>query len=322
MNDLEKEIIEFYKNNGLKPTGKNFKIGPRRIKKILINNNIELHKKGNLGLSESERDLCLNAYINEKLNIKQIHKKYKFKESTISSILKLNNIPIHNHKKYFINESWLDIIDCQEKAYFLGFFYADGNCSSKYNRVSIKLSSKDEYILKQFNSFFSKENLISHLSRKRYENSAMRNYTIFMFNNKHIHNRLVDLGCFPKKSLTLVFPNNLEKELNNFFWAFVRGLIDGDGCLHIKKSGGITIFLCSTLDFNKKLQEILLLNNINSRLVQHGKIYRLYIDQQNSAKRLLDLIYNNSSIHLIRKYEKYILFLEYMKNVNQNRLEK
>ena len=74
-------------------------------------------------------------------------------------------------KIYTINEDYFDIIDTEEKAYLLGFLYADGNHFTKKNRITIGLQEKDKHILEKFNELIGsnrplflrkKENLKNH----------------------------------------------------------------------------------------------------------------------------------------------------------------
>jgi hypothetical protein len=52
------------------------------------------------------------------------------------------------------NEDYFEIIDTPEKAYFLGFIFADGclidNPKEYRYKLNIKIHSKDEDILKKF----------------------------------------------------------------------------------------------------------------------------------------------------------------------------
>lgn len=42
-------------------------------------------------------------------------------------------------RTYTLNENFFDKIDCEEKAYFLGFLYADGWVDKKGYQISISL---------------------------------------------------------------------------------------------------------------------------------------------------------------------------------------
>ena len=49
-------------------------------------------------------------------------------------------------KKYGVDESFFNKIDNEEKAYILGFIYADGNIS-KRGHLTIEIHKRDEHIL-------------------------------------------------------------------------------------------------------------------------------------------------------------------------------
>ena len=56
---------------------------------------------------------------------------------------------------YTLNENYFEQIDTQEKAYFLGFLWADGcNCNGVIHLV---LQEKDKYILEKFNELITKK---------------------------------------------------------------------------------------------------------------------------------------------------------------------
>ena len=61
--------------------------------------------------------------------IKDLAEKYECTHQNVSQFLKRNGIKVEKRIKnitpYTINEHWLDELDCEEKWYFLGFFYAD-----------------------------------------------------------------------------------------------------------------------------------------------------------------------------------------------------
>ena len=48
--------------------------------------------------------------------------------------------------------------------------------------------------------------------------------------DNHFHNRLIELGCTPQKSLTLKFPDESIFKSKDLIRHFIRGYFDGDGC--------------------------------------------------------------------------------------------
>ena len=63
-------------------------------------------------------------------------------------------------RKHTCNEHFFDTIDTQEKAYWLGFLFADGNVSNISNTVSISLKGDDIAHLEKFKIFINASNNI------------------------------------------------------------------------------------------------------------------------------------------------------------------
>lgn len=86
----------------------------------------------------------------------KIAKKYCINRKTIINHLKKEGFKINKHKStYFINENIFEKIDTEEKAYWLGFIYADGYVSTNTYAFGIELSIKDIDHLIKFKKFLS-----------------------------------------------------------------------------------------------------------------------------------------------------------------------
>lgn len=224
--------------------------------------------------------------------------------------------------KYITNEKFFEIIDDEEKAYILGFLYADGNNYIKgvhSYEVSIKLQAEDKTILERFRDLLSPQSLIEPVKDKSVSNLYCR----LKINSKKLTEQLTQLGCMPRKSLQLQFPSFLKKE---FYSHFIRGYFDGDGSLygreptntgHVDYGWQIT----STNNFcnivKQYLEEILEIhcsqslscpktNQITTTLSVGGNL---------QVKKVLDWLYQDATIYLLRKYEKY---LEFLNNITLN----
>lgn len=61
-------------------------------------------------------------------------------------------------RKYILNQNFFDDIDTEEKAYWLGFLYADGYNNEKRKEVKIRLAIKDEeHLLKLRDTLYIKK---------------------------------------------------------------------------------------------------------------------------------------------------------------------
>lgn len=92
-------------------------------------------------------------YINSGLNLTEIAKIYNISGPQITRLLKKYNFTIPNK----FNEHVFDVIDTEEKAYWLGFIYADGNVSKAGDKqiysFEISLKEDDYNHLMKFNKF-------------------------------------------------------------------------------------------------------------------------------------------------------------------------
>ena len=112
------------------------------------------------GLSASRSKAIKNAVdeyilnINNYPNLQQISAKYNVDHHIVSKEIKKKGYDILDfcHFKKF-NEHIFDIIDTEEKAYWLGFIYADGCISLKTNAFEISLKYDDINHLNKFNTF-------------------------------------------------------------------------------------------------------------------------------------------------------------------------
>lgn len=342
------DAVEYYKNSTetIKEVSKKFKIGQDTLSKYLKLNNVEIRKnpinssksnklenisndlkKKGEGLSKSQfKQLLINLAIEEYINtsiyersIQKLSDKYGINRKTIVKYLNERNIEITNtHGKVPFKENIFDVIDTEEKAYWLGFMYADGYITAKGNQVGLSLSIKDIDHLRKFNKFldYSKGLNISEThqfgSKEKYNKNGeilkMVNTTI---TNKHLWTSLFKLGCVPNKSLILTFPDKSLFKDESLIKHFIRGYVDGDGTLgvypHSEKNPKLeaSLLIVGTKSFLEGIQEYL---KIDGYIMQKPNCneytYRLGYSTK-KAQNVADILYQNASIYLDRKYNIY-----------------
>lgn len=195
-------------------------------------------------------------------------------------------------------------IDTEEKAYWLGFLYADGYVSAKEDKIELCLAEKDFHHLEKFKNFIGLPNKICY-------RAATKAYR-YSFRSTSCKQDLIKQGCVPKKSLILHFPTT-EQVPDVLLRHFLRGYFDGDGWFTNTESC-FEAGLISSQDF------------INSFLAKIESFIDVKIDstvknvhRENGAKKysfyskhdvtvFLDFLYQDSSIYLDRKYEHYLDF--------------
>ena len=89
-------------------------------------------------------------------------------------------------------------IDTEEKAYWLGFLYADGSVGSKEDKIELGLAEKDLKHIEKFKTFMNINNKISYREKtKSYRMS---------FRSAQCKQDLINKGCVPKKIIDFKFP--------------------------------------------------------------------------------------------------------------------
>jgi intein/homing endonuclease len=141
-------------------------------------------------------------------------------------ILKKNNIKIRidTNRKYKFSIDIFDKIDSEEKAYWLGFLYADGNNYEKRSTVSLVLALKDKDHILKFMKFLSLNRPLRTGSNLSFPKKS--EFASICATDIHFSKRLAELGMMANKTHKLTFPSFIDKKLIRHF---IRGYFDGDG---------------------------------------------------------------------------------------------
>ena len=95
--------------------------------------------------------------ISQHLSGKEISKRLNISRRTLYNYMAKFNID--SIKLSYIDDSVFDKIDTEEKAYWLGFLYADGSISSSSYQIELSLSSVDVNHIKKFKRFLNDSRL-------------------------------------------------------------------------------------------------------------------------------------------------------------------
>ena len=249
------------------------------------------------------------------ISLTEMGKREKVDRRTLAKHFKELGIEIVNKQNCSkFNEHIFDQIDSEEKAYWLGFIFADGYISSSPLREGVKnvyqfeisLGIKDIEHLNKFKKFIAfKKDIITDKNRCR-----------FIVANKHLWTTLNKLGCTPNKSLSLKFPNipqNLVKH-------FIRGYFDGDGCISRHVHNTCVTPHIELLGTKQMLEHVLLYSGISANY-KHDKRHSEETWSLEWTKDLgiefINYLYNNCSVYLNRKYELYQFFKNGSRSVEE-----
>lgn len=243
-------------------------------------------------------------------SISKICEKYHMTRKTLSDRLKVLGYKVINYQNELkFTENIFDSIDTEEKAYWLGFIFADGYVSTNSYKFELSLSATDSEHLTKFNEF------MGHCRNNVKFGEVHQNDKIFKrcrwsVCNKHLWNTLCSYGCVPKKSLILRFPDINIFKSPDLVKHFIRGYWDGDGCIsYANKAHSImNIAVLGTEDFLSELKLQLPLK-FDYALGYNDKsknlITRVLSVSGKNGLELLYYLYENSTIYLTRKFDKY-----------------
>lgn len=205
---------------------------------------------------------------------------------------------------YTLNETYFDIIDSPEKAYILGFLYADGNMN--HGSIRMGLVESDKEILETINSLLgSNRPLYYSKERERGEYLCRPLYTLSI-TNKHMTESLKRCGVVANKTYILRFPGWLSEGLHSHF---IRGYFDGDGSITKTSTTGTWGFsLAGNKEFLLGVQEIIIQKcNLNKvKLISSKNIHILSYGGSKQILRIFDYLYKDATIFLKRKRDKFL----------------
>lgn len=273
-----------------------------------------IKKRKYVQLNKNQKKDVFNLYINKNISTPKIAKRYSVATQTICNILRKNNIKINKFSElkseWKINDNFFKEINSQEKAYFLGFLFADGTNNIKNYHVAIRLSEIDKEILEKFNQLLEYNKPLIYYPDKTWFNKNTNKWIHtkpsfgLIICRKKISLNLNRLGMIPNKSAILQFPDYLDEKLYSHF---IRGYFDGDGSLCYKKTKYWQFNIASSKFFIKKLEYIFESKSLNYS-VNYEKTSILTISKKQHIEKILDWVYKDANIYLQRKYNKYIQF--------------
>ena len=243
---------------------------------------------------------------------KHLCEKYDLHRSTIQSILIKNGVKLRKQnetarKHQIIDENYFNEINCEDKAYFLGILYADGSINK--NGFEITLTENDLNVLEKLSTIIYGKINLSYIKAKPYHNDTKHMckplYRLTVVSNT-MKNDLIKNGCVQAKTYKIRMPNLSSSEL---YRCFIRGYFDGDGCfsLSTRNKNNSIIYITSNIVFCNELNNFIC-NNLDisvKSFVRYGDIGGLRITKTSDTIKFMNWIYENSNIHMDRKFNKY-----------------
>lgn len=298
-----------------------------------MNYQVAKNSRGHLLFSEEQEEFIVKEYHDSSYGSTQLSSKFNVSRGAILRVLRRNDVSIKKpaeYRKYDLDEDFFNKIDTEEKAYWLGFLYADGYVDEKGNTLRVNLAVVDWDHLEKLNHALKTtrpiKNTLKRTSEKEYQGCYLA------VTSKKLIEDLVSLGCYQGKSLTLKFPDkNIVPE--NLTHHFIRGYFDGDGCITSttsnRKYSSRKLYKIKIVGTESFLEEIKKYFQSSVKLYQKKGMEDgcFYADFGGNLQvvQLYEYMYKEATIFLDRKYEKFqemIRYLEENPNVHYTKIKR
>ena len=217
--------------------------------------------------------------------------------------------PEHQNKIYDFNHNFFDDIDNEKKAYWLGFFMADGNVSDmgrKSYTARITLKKDDKEHLEKFAKDIGINKKISTNSR----------HARIAIHSKSLYFGLIKHNVVPNKTGHKFFP----KIRKNLIRHYIRGFFDGDGTIYARKQESekrkrslcAIGFCCANEEFLNSIKNIFhdeLKIDVSVHHKRNKTAYEIKTESINYCKAIIDYFYRDATVYLERKHERALEFL-------------
>lgn len=259
-------------------------------------------------ISAETKQQMREFYLSRPMTHQEVADKFGFCLPTVAKILE--GLPKYTKSNIFnptLDEAFFEVIDTEDKAYYLGLLITDGNVfKANENRasISITLDQNDAYILDHWKECLKSSTNLGHDSRGCVQ---------YAVRSLKMANDLEKYGVVPRKTLCAYLP---EIEDRNQIRHLIRGLIDGDGGIyahfyHNKFSHQIK--LCGT---RRLMVDVLDCIDSELHLKYMPKVYTyknrplsmIQISNIDDMNKLGDWMYRDATIYMERKYRSFLDF--------------
>lgn len=225
---------------------------------------------------------------------------------TIKKILLSHNIPIRDNNAYKqkqCNYDFFHNITSEVQAYWLGYIWGDGTIGKNNTNFAIKIGIQDKEHLELFKYHLNSEHKIGvYTNHSGFINGNQ--FCQLSIISEQMCNDLLQYGvCNPKANRTIPnLPTNLIPH-------FLRGYFDADGSYTVHEYGGLISF-CGPQEIITQIKSLVqqycnTQANIYYYKNRSAADYR--IGGINNIKALYDFMYQNATIYLQRKKDKFNL---------------
>jgi hypothetical protein len=302
-------LVNFaYSNNmSLLDISKKTKVNVLTLRKAKRENNIctkrQVHNKK---INEDIEKLMIERY-SSGVTCSLIAKEFGFKTSkTVENVLFKNGIPTRiPRKRRLLDYNYFKKINNHDKAYILGLLYTDGYIYRNYEGICIQLTQSDKYLLERIASKIGKSVTVIDVDckSKRLIMPNSKNMSRLGIYSRELAEQVKSLGLIRNKTYNLEMT---KKVPDKYLYSFLRGVIDGDGCIGVYKTGINCNFVSMAPKFVEQLVSLPKLKNVFKVYTSKNglKTVRVQGGKEKTISFLKLLYKNKNDLFLERKYEK------------------
>lgn len=255
-------------------------------------------------MTTEEYTWARDEYIKKAVPVKEMARILKVDPEILYDFFSVEGIQRKN--KFTYNHDFFEDINNEEKAYWLGFLYADGYLDVPDNKLVVETTYSD---VEHLNKLIEQLCPLKEAKKKTIEKfHNVYDIAYVYFNSPQICHDLIRAGCTGQKTFTLQFPTSTIKA--ELLPHFIRGYFDGDGSVHpIQKRNGIYVEFCGNEQFLIDLQNFLVAVVEDYSIVAQtakGNAYAFRKGGDSVSRKLYEFMYTNATVYLERKYNEFV----------------
>ena len=249
----------------------------------------------------------INAYTVQRLSVKKVADKFGVTQDRVTKIQKKNGVQLRSLSESHslpVDSNYFDEINAEEKAYWLGFIYADGYVTK--NIFGIKLHEKDEEHLEKLKECLKSTHHIGHYINKTgfSKHEVGTPYCSLTIVNEQLVRGLVKQGVLYNKSATIPFPTE-EIVPAPLLHHFVRGYFDGDGSVYGSVKAPAASFDGNQGFISTLLEVIRNVTGTKCNVQPDHSIFCIKLGGRNIIQKLYDYMYSDATVFLGRKKQRF-----------------
>ncbi len=252
----------------------------------------------------SNEEYIISSYNNGK-SITSLCKEFSFDCKMIRRFLTDNNVTILNSRNT-VNHHFFKT-KTSEMFWLLGLIASDGCIKSKYSWGISQSGSRGLKLIQYINSIINSSNKI-YTSETIGKDAHQINIS-----SEEMVKDLAKYGIFPRKTHTFNLP---EFECEEHFKSFIRGYIDGDGCVGVYSNIEGCEYLSISFVGNKSFIDSCV-SKLPFKISSTTKLSGVWDIRYTGEKSIIfgNWVYSNNSLYSHYKYEKYMDYISEKKDL-------